>query len=453
MSEKDTQSDPESDGRVDDTIGETAPEAAREQVSDPERPAASSESNDRPSPSDPAGSKPPSAGSAPGRGPAWVALVFSLLAVLGVAWLFVQHGTNDDPSDQNAATEFLTTLQSGLAAIERRVAAAESALVDTERALQTLDSIADDRAETRALIDRLHNELSERIDQLDAGLLAVAPSADVQPEAMAARIDALNQRFEALETSQSDLEAGVAQLDSSLRQQQGQQRTVDRDLALKLDLLEASALLALGQARVELVGDRVAAVAAYELASTRIANADDPRLTQVRERLADELARIEAIEHPDWLALGARLAQWEQQVAEWPLGLDEGASAGSGSEPAQESAEQGWLSGMRQSLGQLVTVERRDPLALDEELISAVREQARLNLAAAGLALERRDLEAMRLRLSHVIELIDAHFQLDDDRLADVRSSMVEMVNLQPGSAPDDLGQAAAALDRVIDSL
>jgi hypothetical protein len=52
-----------------------------------------------------------------------------------------------------------------------------------------------------------------------------------------------------------------------------------------------------------------------------------------------------------------------------------------------------------------------------------------------------------------VIELIDSYFDLDDERLAGVRTSMVEMSNLQPATAPEGLGQAAAALNRVIDSL
>jgi uncharacterized protein HemX len=176
------------------------------------------------------------------------------------------------------------------------------------------------------------------------------------------------------------------------------------------------------------------------------------RLVQVRERLADELARIESLAQPDWLSLGARLAEWERQVGEWPLRSDEAESIDSEA-AAEEVAEQGWFSGMRESLGQLVTVERRDPLALDDELISAVREQARLHLAAAGLALERRDVGAMGLHLAQVSELINAYFDLDDEGLAEIRSDMAAMATVQPMTAPEGLGQAAAALDRVIDSL
>jgi len=449
MSEKDSQSDSGPHAPGDDTIDETASETASGQAADTAvTPAYSSESKDPPNSSDPDRAMPANSGSAPGRGLAWFALLLSLAALLGVTWLFVQSRSSDD---QDASSAALTTLRSDLAAIERRVSAAESALTETERALQRVDSLADGRAETRALIDRMQNELNARIGQLETGLQAMVPGGDLQPEAMVRRIDALDERFEALETMQSELDARIAQLNSSLQEQQGQQREVDLDLALKLDLLEASALLALGQARIELAGDRSAAVAAYTQASARIADADDSRLTRVRERVADELARIETTGQPDWLALGARLARWERQVDEWPLRSDEDASAGP--DPDEESAEQGWLSGMRQSLGQLVTVERRDPLALDEELISAVREQTRMNLAAAGLALERRDLESMRLRLAQVIERIDAYFRLDDENLAETRADLVEMANLEPVRAPEDLGQAAAALNRVIDSL
>jgi hypothetical protein len=272
MSEKETQSEAATVDGNEDKSDAAASATTDDPISDAGSPEAAAESNDGPGGAGSDRATPAAAGSAPGRGLAWFATLLSILALLGVAWLFVQAGSPDDPGP---AVEDLTTLQADFAELERRLSSAESELAAAERALQVAGDAGDASAETRALIDRVQSELSGRIDELDTGLQAMAPTGNLQPERLDQRIDALGQRIEALETGQAAIDARVAQLGSGLQAQQGLQSEVDRDLALKLDLLEASALLALGQARIELVGDRAAAVAAYEQASERIADADD----------------------------------------------------------------------------------------------------------------------------------------------------------------------------------
>lgn len=389
-----------------------------------------------------------------GRGLALVALVLALVALVGVGWLNYRGLTGPDPGqDQGAAA--IAELQVDLDALREQMA----------EVVAGRDRIGDEWSESnRAVSERLaaiesdQARMQQRLDatestRLDNDEIAAALSRQTDT------LQTLQGRVDEIEQGQGDLAATVTAVESrlggmarSVQEQQGIQREVDRDLALKLDLLEIAALVSIGQARLELGGDRNAALAAYQQARRQLTAINDPRLNQVDERLADEIALIESRIDPDWAGFAARLAQWESQVAEWPLRAETGA----GSSPAEESTGQqdsGWLSTVRQSLGQLVSVERRDGLGLDEDMVVPIREQLRLHLAAASLAVQRRDTATLKLRLDHVGALVDEFFRADIQPLVSIRAELATMASIQPPVSPEGLGQAAAALDRVIEAL
>jgi len=389
-----------------------------------------------------------------GRGPALFALLLSILALAGVGWLIYQGVAEaDSSSDRSAAT--VSALQSELDIVRERLTSSDAV---QERLQDELTDSAQRNSERLAAIEGLQTELQQRLADSDAE--------QVNGEQLQARLSSQAEDVQSLEdaianlgndladvtASQRSLESRLDDAVQSMGERQGIQRDVDRDLSLKLDLLEIASLLAIGQARIELVGDKESGLATYRQANRQLAAISDRRLNQAAERMAEEIALIESWAKPDWTRFAALLAQWEGQVGAWPLRPETGVSNAEVAE--QDSGESsGWMSTMRQSLGQLVTVERLDELGMDAEMVAAVREQLALHLAAASLAIQRRDLDVLSVRLDHVVALIDGFFEVESEPLRSIRADLVAIGQVETPAAPDGLGQAAAALDRAIEAL
>jgi len=395
---------------------------------------------------------------APGHGLSVFALIVALLALAGVGWLYFEGQEQSQSGldqDSQAIGNLRDDLRDELNALREQVSALGA---DQERVENTLSESNQAVSERIDAVARQQNQLAQRLDDSVA-----ARSEDEQIDSTLSQqrdaLQSLEGRIVAVEQSQDDLtgtltgiESRLAGIRESVEDRQGVRREIDRDLVLKLDLLETATLVSIGQARIELASDKDAALAAYEQASRRLAQTSDQRLNQAADQLAEEMALIESWSRPDWTRFAARLGRWETEVAEWPLRLEPGSASAPGAAVDEEQGS-GWLSDVRQSLGQLVTVERLDGLDLDEAMIVAIQERLQLHLAAAGLAVQRRDIEALQLRLDHVLALLDDFFLVDREPMVSIRSELETMAGIQAPVPLEGLGQAAAALDRVIETL
>lgn len=336
---------------------------------------------------------------------AGLALVVGLSALALAAWSWRQ--TQARPDDQPMAQ-----LQSDLADEQRRIDQ-----LDT-----VLESVQDQYAD-------LSEALTRRDEQLQSLTSEVAEAGD-----QVARVD---QRLD-------ELEQELLEQIHQLRQRDDSQREVDRELNRHLLLIEVAALLRMGQARAELAGDFSGARTAYRHSARLLAQADDPRLGQVRRLLVAELDTLEALEEPDWLAAQARLERLARQVGQWPLdGRGPDIDSDPGSEDPQEA---GWMDNMRSALGQLVQVRPRDETPISQEQLELIREALRLRLAAAELALGRRDLAELDHHLRQVTQALNNHFDPDDQAVEAALGVVEELRALEPAMAPSGLGAALAGL-------
>ena len=165
------------------------------------------------------------------------------------------------------------------------------------------------------------------------------------------------------------------------------QREADQELALRLAVLEAVALLRFGQTQAELSGD-------YNQCRRGISPRESRCWSRIPIRgwgshcsvFRPSLRRCNLRGDRIGAAAQLSLERLADRIDSWPL-------APSGNEPTSPDAPtdpgDGWWAGMKSSLGQLVEVERRDPLELDAEQVNALHEQFRLRLMAAELAIER----------------------------------------------------------------
>ena len=334
------------------------------------------------------------------------------LGALGLAawvWLQLDAGSEDDRIDE---------VQAALSGERERTG-------QIEETLQSLTSSVDEL--NQAIRDR-----DEQMGELEGAL------------------DSVGNEVSRVEQRVDEVESEILDQVHQLWQREDTQREVDRELDRYLAMIETAALLRLGQERAELAHDFSGARSAYRRAAAVLASADDPRLSQVRRLLAAELDALEAVQTPDWLEAQARLERLGRQVGEWPLarhetGLDQAADE-------VDPAESGWAATMRSALGELVRVRPRDEAPISPEQLEMIRENLRLRLAAAELALGRRDLTELDHHLRRAAETLNSHFDNEASVIQDALEVIDRLRGLEPATAPSSLGEALARLRENMES-
>ena len=387
---------------------------------------------------------------AAGKGLGVTALIVALIALGLAAWQWSEKAF-DDADDRPTIAD----LAPRLADIEQTLASQEQSLqqLGERTSDERLESMVDGRVDSR-LNDAFDDGFDNRFDnRLDNSLDPVKQQID----SLAAEVNGTTELANDLESIVSELQNSVAEgerqredLSARIDQAAGVQREADQELALRLAVLEAVALLRFGQTQAELSGDYTSAAAAFRRAKSLLESNSDPRLGQSLQRVSAELEALQSSRGPDWAAAQLSLERLADRIDSWPL-------APSGNEPTSQDAPtdpgDGWWAGMKSSLGQLVEVERRDPLELDAEQVNALHEQFRLRLMAAELAIERRDTQSARRHLQNVIERIERHFDGSNSDVIEAQELLEEIQSLQQADPPAGLGRALASLNQVLEAL
>ena len=204
-----------------------------------------------------------------------------------------------------------------------------------------------------------------------------------------------------LESKVSDMLAYRAQLEDLV---QVVARARDENLAVELE-----AALRVAQDQTQLTGSVEPLLAALRTAERRLGRSSDPRLVPVARAVTRDLERVKAASIPDTAGLLARIDQLLRQVDELPVANAVGRA---GLEPAQRGApapkapetwwERWWLAIQNEagSLLRVSRVERPEASMLSPEQAFFVRENLKLRLQGARLALLARQYEAARADLA-----------------------------------------------------
>ena len=213
-----------------------------------------------------------------------------------------------------------------------------------------------------------------------------------------------------IDTRITDLSGYRTQLDDLL---QSVARTRDENLAVDLE-----AAVNIAQDQTQLTGRIEPLLAALRTVERRVARSGDPRLAAVGRAVARDLERVKAASIPDTAGLLARIDQLLRQVDELPAGNDVGriGSKTSLRDTAKEPAS-GWWSQMGRAaldeankLLRVSRVERPDASMMSPEQVFFVRENLKLRLQGARLAILARQYESARADLTAAQTTIGAYF-------------------------------------------
>lgn len=298
-------------------------------------------------------------------------------------------------------------------------------------------------------------DLSARLERLDERLDSLADGVEELEIDAAGRREAFRQAetdTASLNERLTTLEDRLADAVERLQAESDDQREVDQNIARQLELTEAAGLLRLGQQRAQLARDWTGARTAYQRASSRLRDFASPRYDRVRGLVARELEALEAIDEPDWVALSGRLARMAESSADWPGGAEVAEAPGdAGAGGAAQAAESGWWAGVRRSLARLVRVTPRDSVPITAEQVDAAREEVRVRLLAAEMAVARRDVEELAHHVEAAGNAIRQWFDVDAAAPARALEELDRIAETELPEVPV-LGEALAEITRLMEA-
>ncbi len=293
-----------------------------------------------------------------------------------------------------------------------------------------------DAWQTRVQMNEVRRDLALRLSEADAAL------------------GEARRRAERAESAVRDLTAKLAAVEAQLAESRSQQEALEalyQELSRGRDetiLAEVEQLLLIANQQLTLAGNVKTALVALRNAEAKLARLDRPLFGALQRAIASAIERLEALPPMDVDALSQRLESLIRRVEELPLA----AHARPVPQPAAQPEPTGrpWLDFLRlawHDLKSLVRVERlEEPAAplLAPEQAFFLRENAKLRLLSARLALLGRDEVSYRADLAAAGELLRRHF---DSRARSTAEALAEVADLAQAPLSSPLPDVSAALE------
>lgn len=257
-----------------------------------------------------------------------------------------------------------------------------------------------------------------QVQQLDTEQAGIEAGVSERIQPLRSTLDGVSQT---LKQDRSALETRMGRLDED-QQAMGHRLSVLAALIGRSErgwtLAEVEYLLRIASQRLQLQRDSATALQALRAADERLRDLADPHYRSVREQIAQDLDAVRSVPAVDVDGLSARLAAAMKLVDELPV-------AGSDYQPAgaagEEAASEAGAAGSAEELGRLVWRSLSDLFRLREhdqpvgpllppDLEYFLRENLRLQLAAARLALLRNDRSQYRSALQTSGEWLNRYF-------------------------------------------
>jgi len=291
-------------------------------------------------------------------------------------------------------------------------------------------------------IGRMAAEAGPRITKQEGALRGVQELA----ESLRGRTNALAGRQDGIEQSLQTLAA---------EQQSGRSRIAYNDVR---------ELLLAANHRMVLARDFDTATTALQMADERLKTLADPAALELRRQIAEDLSKLRTSTRPDIPGLSLRLAALSERIDDLPLATDTGfhATPPEPAAPAPKTAEKSTtesvgeiIKQLGQDLSGLVRIQPLDtkqPPLLPPEQRYFLRENLRLTLSGAQVALLRGAAPTYRNLIATARTWIERHFNRDSEA---VKGALAELDALEKANievAVVDISGSLKAVDAILQS-
>lgn len=254
------------------------------------------------------------------------------------------------------------------------------------------------------------------------------------------------------------LQAKQGALDARLAEFQGQAASLQglyQELARSRDdasLLEVEQAVTLAAQNLQLTGNVAAAVLALQTADARLARLDRPQFVPLRKAVGRDLDRLRSLPFVDVAGMSLKLENLLTAVDRLPLAMNARPPvAGKAEAPVTEGAAS-WervVGGLWAEIKGLVRIQRFDreePVLLAPGQSFFLRENLKLRLLNARLALLSRDQTTFRSELKAAQEGLTRHFEATDKAVQGAVTTLRQLAGADLVIELPNLNESLAAL-------
>jgi uncharacterized protein HemX len=245
----------------------------------------------------------------------------------------------------------------------------------------------------------------------------------------------------------------VAHIESQMATSQQQQLALEalyKDLAQGRDqwaLAEIEQVLLTAAQQLQLAGNVKAAIIALEGADNRLQRLNKPQFTALRRAIASDLANLRAVPSLDEVGASARIEALIAQYASWPLASAQVSEAAAPPRRAGTASLGQELWAELKSLVQIRRVEGNEAVLLPPDQAYFLRENLRLRLLSARLALMGQDQATFQSDLRAAAAILNRYFNTRDAGVAAAIKEINRLASLQIVSKLPNIDASLAALD------
>jgi len=248
------------------------------------------------------------------------------------------------------------------------------------------------------------------------------------------------------------IQARVDALDTRLREMSAQTSSLSTDLAGRRDqraLADAVQAITLAAQQLQFAGNVELAKLALRDAETRLAETGQPGFSSLRNLLIRDIARLQAIPGADMPGIAARIESVAAVADQLPLAFVQRPQPKPATARAPATSSDYWQDlwvDVREELRQLIRIERLEhdePALVSPGQEVFLRENLKLRLLGARLALLQRDGTTFQEELRQARMMIERYFDL---RAQPVRAALATVKAL----AAIDIGMKLPTLDETL---
>lgn len=246
----------------------------------------------------------------------------------------------------------------------------------------------------------------------------------------------------------------VGHIESQMAASQQQQLSLEalyKDLSQGRDqwaLAEIEQVLLTAAQQLQLAGNVKAAIIALEGADIRLQRLDKPQFTALRRAIAADLAKLRAVPSLDEVGASARIEALAARHAAWPLASAQASEAVPAPRTGGRTADIGqelWAELKR--LVQIRRIEGNEAVLLPPEQAYFLRENLRLRLLSARLALLAQDQAAFEADLQATAAMLNRYFNTRDAGVVAALKEIQRLSSLQIAQKLPGIDASLAALD------
>lgn len=254
-----------------------------------------------------------------------------------------------------------------------------------------------------------------------------------------------------------ETQARLAQIDVKLAESQNQQaafETLYQELSRNRDdwvLAETEQILTIASQQIQLAGNVKAALAALQMADARLARSGRGRFVPLRKALASDIERLRAVAGTDIPGMAAKLDQLITAADSLPLAQDaRPRTSAQSAAPEEQAGFWGRLGNeFLEELKQFVRLEnvgRTDPVLLNPSQTFFLRENLKLRLLNARLALLARDEATFRGDMKTAAAWLERYFDARSRAVAAALSALRQLGSQAAGMALPTIDESLTAV-------